>query len=288
MSKGRSTSTQTTTQIPVIPEYLQKAQDAAFSAAQGFQPQVYQGARFAPQNVYETQQIENLAALGSDMSGFNQYSNLIGGIVGGGIGSPDLLRREYEADYGGGYLDQVIRDRLADVTGDITSQYSRAGRYGSAAFGDAFGRGIGTAIAPIIAQQENIEAGRRAQLAAGITDAERMAAGLELTAASQIPEIQSMRLRGIGATGAAGELERAMQSRDILGEQQRIAEQTTADQARLNALLAAAGAGTVGIGQTSTATALEPPPSFASTLLGIGSVASGLGGQQGLLGLLTS
>jgi len=287
MSKGRSTSTQTTTQIPVIPEYLQEAQDAAFSAAQGFQPQVYQGARFAPQNVYETQQIEGLGAFGGDMDRVGQYGGAISSILGGGIGSPDLLRQQYEADYGGGYLDQVISDRLADVTGDITSQYSRAGRLGSDAFGTALGRGIGSSIAPILAQQENIEAQRRAGLAAGITDAERMAAGLQLQAAGQIPQVQALDLQRLGALGAAGELERTMATRDIVAQQQAIAEQTAADQARLNALLAAAGAGTVGIGQTSTATSLEPPPSFASTLLGIGSIASGLGGQKGLLGLLT-
>ena len=283
MSKGRSTTT--TTQMPIIPDYLQGMQQEAFTAAREFSPEVYQGARFAPQNVYETQQISGLGAFGGDMGRINQYGDVIGGIAGGGIGSPDLLRQQYEADYGGGYLDQVISDRLADVTGDITSQYSRAGRLGSDAFGTALGRGIGSSIAPILAQQENIEAQRRAGLAAGITDAERMAAGLQLQAAGQIPQVQALDLQRLGALGAAGELERSMATRDIVGEQQRIAEQNAADQARLNALLAAAGAGTVGIGQSQTA--LEPPPSFASTLLGIGSIASGLGGQQGLLGLLT-
>ena len=65
---------------------------------------------------------------------------------------------------------------------------------------------------------------------------------------------------------------------------QRIEQENLAEQARLNALLAAAGAGTVGIGQSQTS--LEPPPSFAQTLLGVGSIASGLGGQGGLLGFL--
>ena len=286
MSKGSGRSaTTTTTSIPVIPEYLQDIQQDAFSASRDFSPEVYQGERFAPQNIYETQQIEGLGSFGNTSDNISQYGNTLTNILGGGIGSPDLLRQQFNTPIDGQYLDQVINNRLSDVTNNITSQYAMGGRLGSDAFGTALGRGIGAAVAPTLAQQENLQAQRQDRLAAGITDADRLAAGLQLSAAGQIPQLQALDLQRLGALGAAGELERTAGTRPIVGQQQAIMEQNAAEQARLNALLAAAGAGSVGIGTTQTGMEQQPPTSFAQTLLGLGSVASGIGGTGGLLGI---
>lgn len=282
MSKGRSTTT--TTQMPIIPDYLQGMQQEAFTAAREFSPEVFQGARFAPQNPFEAQQIQALSDFGGNAANVGQFGETISNIIGGGIGGSDLLRQRFDTPIDSQFLNQAINNRIADVTDSVTSQYARANRLGSDAFGDALGRGIGIAIAPTLAQQENIDAQRRDRLAAQIPAADIAGSQLQLRAAAQLPTVSALDLQRIGATGAAGELQRTADTRPIVADLQRIEQENLAEQARLNALLAAAGAGTVGIGQSQTS--LEPPPSFAQTLLGVGSIASGLGGQGGLLGFL--
>ena len=278
MSKGRSTTT--TTQMPVIPDYLQGMQQEAFTAAREFSPEVFQGARFAPQNPFEAQQIQALSDFGGNAANIGQFGDAISNIIGGGIGGSDLLRQQFDTPIDSQFLNQAINNRIADVTDSVTSQYARGGRLGS----DALGRGIGVAVAPTLAQQANIDAQRRDRLAAQIPTADIAGSQLQLRAAAQIPTLSALDLQRIGATGAAGELQRTADTRPIVADLQRIEQENLAEQARLNALLAAAGAGTVGIGQSQTS--LEPPPSFAQTLLGVGSIASGLGGQGGLLRFL--
>lgn len=283
MSKGSSGRTTTTTiSNPVIPDYLQSIQQDAFDAARGFNPEVFAGDRFAPQNPFEVQQLEALGAFGADTAPIDQFQDVVGGIAMGNVGAPDLLMQEYERDVGSDFLNRVIDDRLADTTNRLTSQFSRAGRLGSDAFGTALGRGIGTAVAPILAQNERAEAQRRASLANTIANAERQAAALQLSAAGQIPVGQQLNVQRIAGLGTAGELQRAQDTRPIAAEQQRIAEQTEADRQRLNALLSAAGAGNVGIG--TTATQVEPSQgSIAQSLTGLGLLASGIGGAGGIL-----
>tara|TARA_R100001224_G_C4027208_1_gene151352 strand:+ start:2564 stop:3433 length:870 start_codon:yes stop_codon:yes gene_type:complete len=285
MSKGSSgRSTTTTISNPVIPQYVQSLQEEAFEAARQFQPEVFSGDRFAPQNPFETQQIEALGQFGTDTGAIDQFRDAISGIALGNVGAPDLLQQEYDREISSDFLNRVIDDRLADTTNRLTSQFSRAGRLGSDAFGTALGRGIGTAVAPILAQNEIAEARRRASLANTIANAERQAAALQLSAAGQLPRAQALDLQRIAGLGSAGELQRAMDTRPIVAEQQRIAEQTEADRQSLNALLSAAGAGTVGIGTTTQQVA--PPAGIAQTLSGLGLIASGLGGNTGLLGFI--
>ena len=189
----------------------------------------------------------------------------------GGIGSPVLLRQEFERDLSPAFLDRVIQDRLSDTTNQITSQYARAGRLGSDAFGTALGRGIGSAVAPVLAQQEMAEADRRRQLAQAISDTERQAGALQLTAAGVAPTAQDLQLQRLQALGQAGALERARGMLPIDAEQARIAEENAAAQARLNAMLSAAGV-SVPAGQTTVST--QPRPGIGSTILGAGSLLS--------------
>ena len=273
MSKGRSVST--TTQSVEIPDYLQDVQQEVFQAARDFQPGVYAGDRFADVNPYETQQIQALSDFGGDMGTITDASDAIAGLLTGNIGQPSLLQQEYARDLSPAFLDQVISDRIADETDAITSQYARAGRLGSDAFGSALGRGIGTAVAPILADQERLEAQRLASLAGQITDAERLAGGLQLQGISAIPTAQNLALQRIQGIGSAGELQRTMDTRDIVAEQALIAEQNEAERQRLNALLSAAGAGEVGIGQTTQV--MSPGPGIGSQLLGLGLLGTGIG-----------
>jgi hypothetical protein len=275
MSKGGSRQAAQTVTSYNVPDYILSNQEEVFQRAREFSPEVYQGARFAPTNPYEQQQIQALSDFGMSQ-GARQYQDVIGGLLGSNIGSPDLLRAEYERDLSPAYLNQVIQDRVADVTGDVTSRYAGSGRLGSAAFGQAFGRGIGQAVAPLLAQQEMAEAERRANLANQIIQAERGQAGLQAEVAGMIPTAQNLLLQQMGATGTAGELQRAIDERTIQAEQARIAEENAARASELNALLSAAGAATTGIGQTTTS--YQPTGGTTGGLLGAGLIARTLMG----------
>tara|TARA_R100001591_G_scaffold79320_1_gene86586 strand:- start:370 stop:1242 length:873 start_codon:yes stop_codon:yes gene_type:complete len=272
MSKGRSVST--TTQSVQIPDYLQNVQQEVFQAARDFQPEVFQGDRFAAVNPLEQAQLERLQQFGQDSGLIADTSGAVGNLLSGTIGQPTLLQQEFERDLSPEFLDQVIRDRIADQTDAITSQYSMAGRLGSDAFGSALGRGIGTAVAPLLADQQRFEADRRAQLAGQISDAERLAGALQLQGIGAVPSVQNLELQRIQGLGSAGELQRQMDTRSIVAEQARIAEENEAERQRLNALLQAAGAGEVGIGQVTTQQ--TPGGGIGSTLLGAGLLASGI------------
>ena len=274
MSKGSTTRT-TQTSTPIIPEYLQTAQEGAFTAAQEFAPQVYQGARYVEPTSFEQQQLSALGQFGGGQGIIPGVEQAVGGVLAGGVGAPTLLQQEYERDLSPAYLDQVIQDRLSDVTGDITSQYAMGGRLGSAAFGTALGRGIGSSIAPLLAQQEVADAERRAQLASQISEAERQAGALQLTAAGVAPTAQDLQLQRLQALGQAGALERATGMLPIEAEQARIAEENAAAQARLNAMLSAAG---VSVPAGQTIVSQEPRPGIGTSLLGVGSILSGIGG----------
>lgn len=282
MSKGSTTRT-TQTSTPIIPEYLQTAQEGAFGAASAFEPQVYQGARYVEPTPFEQQQLAALGAFGGGEGIIPGVEQAVGGVLAGGVGAPTLLQQEYERDLSPAYLEQVIQDRLSDVTGDITSQYAQGGRLGSAAFGTALGRGIGSSIAPLLAQQEVLDAERRAQLASQISEAERQAGALQLTAAGVAPTAQDLQLQRLQALGQAGALERATGMLPIEAEQARIAEENAAAQARLNAMLSAAG---VSVPAGQTIVSQEPRPGIGTSLLGVGSILSGIGGlgQPGYIG----
>jgi hypothetical protein len=273
MSKGSTTRT-TQTSTPIIPEYLQTAQEGAFSAAQEFAPQVYQGARYVEPTPFEQQQLSALGQFGGGEGIIPGVEQAVGGVLAGGVGAPTLLQQEYERDLSPAYLEQVIQDRLSDVTGDITSQYAMGGRLGSAAFGTALGRGIGSSVAPLLAQQEVADAERRAQLASQISEAERQAGALQLTAAGVAPTAQDLQLQRLQALGQAGAIERARGMLPIEAEQARIAEENAAAQARLNAMLSAAG---VSVPAGQTIVSQEPRPGIGTTILGAGSLLSGLG-----------
>lgn len=274
MSKGSSGRTTTTTQMPVIPGYLQDAQTQAFQAARDFSPEVFTGDRFVPVSDLERQQISALSDFGQGSGVISDLEGAIGNIVQGGIGAPTLLQQQFATNIGADNLNRVIDDRLSDVRNNITSQYSRAGRLGSDAFGTALGRGIGTAVAPILAQRDLQEVDRLDRLAGGITDAERQAAELQLRAGTLAPTAQDLQLQRLQGLGQAAALQRAGATLPIDAEQQRIAEQNLADQARLNALLSSAG---ISLGTGTSTSTTEPRQGFGSTLLGIGSVASGFG-----------
>ena len=61
MSKGSSRPATQVTSYQ-IPDYVTQNQEEVFNAARNFNPQVYQGARFADVNPYETQQIMGLGS----------------------------------------------------------------------------------------------------------------------------------------------------------------------------------------------------------------------------------
>lgn len=278
MSKGSNRTT--TTSTPIIPEYLQTAQEAAFSAARDFSPEVYQGQRFVPQTPFEQQSLQGFGQFGGGAGNVQALEGAVGNILAGGIGSPNLLREQYQRDLSPEYMNQVIQDRISDATNSITSQYARGGRLGSDAFGQALGRGIGSSVAPILAQQEVANAQRQAGLAGAITDAERQAAQLQLQAGGVAPTAQDLQLQRLQALSQAGAMERAVGQLPIQAAQQQIVDENARRQAQLNALLSAGGI-SVPMGTTTVGT--EPGVGLGQTLLGAGTLLSGIGslGPQG-------
>ena len=282
MSKGTRQSTQTTS--TQIPQYLQDAQQQVFDSAEAFDPQIYTGDRYAAENPYETQTMESLYNFGNQPGLAPDIQNTISGLLGGNVGNSDMLREQYGRDMSSQYFDQMINDRIAQQTNDITSQYAQGGRLGSDAFGNALGRGIGSSVAPLLADNEYKDAQRQMQLAGMISDADRMAAGLQLQAAGLAPTAQTLELQRIGGLEQAGLQRRTMDTLDITGQQQAIAEANEAERQKLNALLSAAGVNN--LPTTNTQVTQSPGTGLAQTLLGIGSAASGFGGSDGLLSFL--
>ena len=205
------------------------------------------------------------------------------------------------------YLQAAIQNAAEDAAAGITSQFASAGRLGSGAFGSQLGSGIVSAQAPILAEYAQNEANRQLQaaqalgqvsgadltrqsdlasqmvraqqgdltrqagLAGDITDASRAGLASRLSAAGMAPQLQQQLLQREGLLGMVGEAQRSMDQAQLSASQQAIAEQNAANQARLNAMLSAAGVGQGTYGQSSTTTAPRQG-GIGSTLGGIGSI----------------
>lgn len=275
MSKGSSpsVSTQTTT----IPQYLQDAQQKVFDSANAFDPQLYTGDRFAAENPYETQTMESLYNFGNQPGLAPDIQNTISGLLGGNVGNSDMLREQYDRDMSSQYFDQMINDRIAQQTNDITSQYAQGGRLGSDAFGNALGQGIGSSVAPLLADNEYKDSQRQMQLAGAISDTDRMAAGLQLQAANVAPNVQAMDMQRIAAMEQAGNQQRAMDMMPIAAEQSLLSDQNAIETAKLNALLSAAGVGNVPTTQTVTGQESRDQMGLGSSLLNSAVLADSFG-----------
>lgn len=217
------------------------------------------------------------------------------------------------------YLQAAIQNAATAAADGVTSQFATSGRLGSGAFGNSLGSGIVNAQAPILAEYAQNEANRQLQAAqalgqvsgqdlnrqaqlannmvganqadlvrqAGLAGDLTNASGADLAnrmkAAGMSGQMQQQDLQRIGLAGMVGEAQRAMAQAQLTGDQQAIAEANAADQARLNAMLSAAGVGQGTYGQTSTQTAPKSG-GIGSSLGGIGSLLSGGAQVAGILG----
>ena len=93
----------------------------------------------------------NTTPLASQVGQANAATGLLGGIATQGSTNPALQAQ--------------IDDAVRGATNQATSQYSMGGRLGSAAFGDALGRGQTAAAAPILAQNMQAEQDRQLEAA---------------------------------------------------------------------------------------------------------------------------
>jgi hypothetical protein len=275
MSKGTKQSTSTTS--TQIPQYLQDAQQQVFDSAETFDPQIYTGERYAPENPYETQTMESLYNFGNQPGLAPEIENTISGLLGGNVGNSDMLREQYGRDMSSQYFDQMINDRIAQQTNDITSQYAQGGRLGSDAFGNALGQGIGSSIAPLLADNEYKDAQRQMQLAGAISDTDRMAAGLQLQAAGVAPTAQQMYMQQIAAMEQAGNQQRSLDMMPIAAQQSLLSDQNAIETAKLNALLSAAGVGNVPTTQTVTGQEGREQMGLGSSLLNSAVLAKSFG-----------
>jgi hypothetical protein len=276
MSKGSSRPT-VSTQTTTIPQYLQDAQQQVFDSANSFDPQLYTGERYAPENPYETQTMESLYNFGNQPGLAPEIENTISGLLGGNVGNSDMLREQYGRDMSSQYFDQMINDRIAQQTNDITSQYAQGGRLGSDAFGNALGQGIGSSIAPLLADNEYKDAQRQMQLAGAISDTDRMAAGLQLQAAGVAPTAQQMYMQQIAAMEQAGNQQRSLDMMPIAAQQSLLSDQNAIETAKLNALLSAAGVGNVPTTETVTGQEGREQMGLGSSLLNSAVLAKSFG-----------
>ena len=206
----------------------------------------------------------------------------------GQVSGADLTR---QADL----ASQMVRAQQADLTrqgdlsrqlvaaqqADFTRQGQLASQLASAEQADLTRRGD-LSSQMVRAQQADLT--RQAGLAGDIADASR--AGLEsrLRAAGMAPQLQQQLLQREGLLGMVGEAQRSMDQAQLSASQQAIAEQNAANQARLNAMLSAAGVGQGTYGQTSNTTAPRQG-GIGSSLGGIGSLLSGGAQVAGLFGV---
>lgn len=230
---------ETTVQQAPLPEFLQKQLQETYGFARNINPAVYGGERVADFTPVEqlAQSMTAQRALAGDPT-LRQAQGLLGDTLSG-----DFLTNPF--------LQQQISDAVQGAANRATSQYALGGRLGSAAFGSALGAGITSAAAPILSQAYNAERGRQMQ-----------AAGLA-------PQLADQRFQELGRLAGVGEQQRQMQQAQIQSQRDFINELNAAQQARLQARVAATGLTPTQTGQTQTSS-----PSTIESISNLGAAAA--------------
>ena len=207
MSKGGGTQTSTTQEIPA---WLRDEVQETFTEVDQFRPSVYQGERVSPfsaNQLLSNQLISNFAQNNPLQSAANTgLSNIISGDF--NISSP---------------LQTQIDAQTAKAMDMVNSNFARAGRFGSDAYGDAMGEAVTNASAPLLAQALESDAARR------------------MGAIQSAPALLQSELGLMGALGAVGAQERAMQQGLLDSQRDAVSERNIADQARIDNILRAVG-----------------------------------------------
>lgn len=230
---------ETTVQQAPLPEFLQNQLQETYGFARNINPAVYGGERVADFTPVEqlAQSMTAQRALAGDPT-LRQAQGLLGDTLSG-----DFLTNPF--------LQQQISDAVQSATNRATSQYALGGRLGSAAFGSALGAGITSAAAPILSQAFNAERGRQMQ------------------AAGMAPQLADQRFQELARLSGVGQQQRQMQQAQIQAQRDFINELNAAQQARLQARVAATGLTPTQTGQTQTSS-----PSTIESISNLGTAAA--------------
>jgi len=278
MGKGGG-GTQTVVNTQDIPPFLRDQITQTFGEVERFRPDADIVPNIAGFTPTQTQSMDAIKNIATNNPLANLASSTISDIIKGDFTISDPLQTAIDAQ-----TDRAIND--------ISSLYSKGGRLGSDAFGTAIGEGVTQASAPLLANALEKDQARK------------------LAAVSSIPSVLSNDLALASALGRVGAEERALDQAMLDRPAMVTSAGNTAEQQRINNLLAALGArGQVGGTSTSQQPGRSPiagglggaltgatlgsafPASFASSLgglapLGLGGAGALIGGGLGLLGLI--
>lgn len=276
MGAGKNTTTSTQT----LPAEIQDDITGAFGQyspvtktaelAAGIDPEVYRGARVAGLTAPQTEGIASLSNL-LDSNPFSPARSGVSNLLSG-----SAINKEPLSAFNprvAPQLREALTTAATDATNNIASQFNLSGRFGdNDAFGSGLSRGVTDAIGGILAPVMQRDADRELAVANALLDADARNAGLVNTGASSLVNLlqgeQGLAQNVIGAGG----VEQATNQAILEGQRALVDEQNAADMTKLNALLSAAGLGS--LAPTSTTEVEKKKPGLLDYLTVAASAAS--------------
>lgn len=206
------------------------AAEKTYMAGLQQRPDVYTGQRVAGFNPMQQQYFGAAQQFAGAPSAGEQA---VGGIASGAQGINTSALQEQYGYQSTPYVQQQAQDAAQQALSGITSRYAGAGRLGSGAFGEAAGRGVTAAMAPVLSQAAQADAQRRASLASQLAGYSQSGLGLQLQSA---PMAQQMELQRLQTLGGVGGQQQALEQAQLEANQQAVAEQNAAQMGYLNQL----------------------------------------------------
>lgn len=249
MGQGKNTTTSAQTLPPNVMADLEggfgqyNPITQSMELASGIDPTVYTGDRVAGLTAPQTEGIAALSSLLSTNPFDAAKSGLTNLLSGSAIDTSPLSAFKPSV---APQLTQALNTAATDATNNIASQFNLSGRFGdNSAFGSGLSRGVTDAMGGILAPVMQRDADRELAVANALLDADAQNATLANTGANSLMNLlqgeQGLAQSVIGAGG----LEQATNQAMLEGDQALVAEQNAADMTQLNALLSAAGLGSL-------------------------------------------
>tara|TARA_A100000171_G_scaffold50685_1_gene62754 strand:+ start:479 stop:1579 length:1101 start_codon:yes stop_codon:yes gene_type:complete len=264
----------TTVEQAPLPPFLQNQLQETYGLARSINPAVFAGERVAGFTPLEQQaQLMTAQRAAAGDPTVQRAQGLLGNVIGGS--ARPTYAEGFLGDIAAGrsqtnpFLQAQIDNAISGAVNQATSQYALGGRLGSGAFGTALGAGITGAAAPILAQQVEADRARQMQAAGQLISAEQQNRARQMQAAGMAPELAQERFRDLSILQGIGADQRQMQQAQIQAQQDFINELNAAQQARLQARVAATGLTPTQTGQTQTSS-----PSTLDTLSQLGTTAT--------------
>ena len=249
MGAGKNTTTSTQTLPPEIQDDITGAfgqytpATRSMEAATTLDPEVYRGDRVAGLTAPQLEGITFLTNLLSTNPFDAAKSGLTNLLSGSAIDTSPLSA--FKASVAP-QLTQALNTAATDATNNIASQFNLRGRLGdNSAFGSGLSRGVTDAIGGILAPVMERDADRELSVANALLGADAQNATLANTGANTLASLLSGEAGLAKDVINAGGLEQATNQAMLEGNQALVNAQNAADMTQLNALLSAAGLGSL-------------------------------------------